>query len=846
MALTVAQKALQAPGPEALGVLLLKPRDADGNEVLVAVSNAPFDTLPGDAVASESFAPLIARGDGLVLGSFLTQPGQVIGQSEITQDTVAVEPSDTARALWPTLFWNGATAEWWVGARHRADGQRMSFSEFDREFRGVVEDARPSRGTQWEIEFADRRKSLEEVVSPKFYRGFGGGFAIRAGEDLSGPGNAGVNIGPPFTFELIGRLQALPAGVSTLMGVKWQTGVGLARSAAIQMKPTGELTMFLDTGGSVTALDSGELIDGGDPFYAAITLESDGVTARLYAGTDADDVLPVVETTLVTVMTSNPWTNFRLGGLSGPRFDAWEARLWSVAKSQSELEELGDGPVTDASDEANLIESWRFSEGVEIGTGPEVVFGEKGILDLEYSGTAPTWVASREGDDPDLFAGSPVGQRKEMSFGPAQNIPLVNIDSQRHLHSWQNTDIPDIDRETDPHRLRQNGVPMVREISHTHPDAGGWVFDAATSTVTYAIPSHAPLFFGAFIPSQAEPARLGQRVRFTNTVSNNKTFRVAAVSEDGKTMTLADETVTDESAPAGATVESHPSDTQWRSKPADWGTPRYLETFSTPSGDLTADLRLADDAPPFGRWTTLHEAISGKSVQTPAVSFDPTLALYVPVGSNRTIKDVLDELARAAFGWWIENPDFGGGQGEHLLGTWTPPSGTPVADLGPAHLREVEPLRTVLPVRQFNIAHTPIWKTQGGDALAGSVSQADRLRWGRDRTIETVVDRAVAADYPESREIPELRTLITPGTYDVTQTVEDLAQFRTLAKAFLQVRRRWFRLIFHNLWGLFIRPNDVVTVTWDDPGLTLSNTLCRVTGREIDPVSGTLELEVFT
>lgn len=824
-----------------------KPRDpANGDaEVSVGLADGEFWTNPSDGLPSFPFRAVFADGSGLRISEYLIRAGAIAtGSSEIGRGTLTLESPTAAQDDWRDLDWNGAEITFYVGARYRADGQLMVFSEFD-SFVGEIERMDTAGDRAWELSFADPRLALEEPATVKFYRGFGGGLyfpghlvatADRYGVQYSGA--SGITLEAPFTLESIGRVRDLDAAALEAF-----TALAV-HPAVLQVLFDGTLRAKLVTvsHGSITITTTHQVAEG-EPYYLGLVVAADGVTVKLYAGTDADDVLEVWEETLPSAFASSSITQVNVGAANGncPALEVWENRFWNTVKTQEELETLGDGPVTDATDRADLVESWRFSEGEEIGTGPAIVLGEKGVFDLSKVGTGdPMWVSSYEGDDPDQFPGSPAGQTKARSWGPAMNVKLVQIDSQRPAYTWHHVDdAADLDQVVA--RLRSGGVPMVRDHSLTSTENNQFVFDAATSTLTIAIPAFSPRDFRLFVAGQQDPARLGQRVVISNTASNNGTRRVAVngISADGLTVKLTDGPVVDESALTGAKIESHPADVQYEGLEfgaAAYGLPPRVELDSAPDGDLTADLQVMEPGGfSFGLWSEIHAEISGKTVQTAAVSFDPLLAYHLPAGDAKTKRDVLDALARAAFGWWIENPNGTG----HVLGNWLPPSGSPVASLGAdGPLADVVPIRAALPVGKFEIAHSPIWHQQSGDSLNGSVSAGDRARWSEPYTVRPVVDRRIRDErFPRSREIPRIVSFVS--------TPSDVTSLEALARPFFFLEPQWFRLVFDSLWPMFIRPNDVLELTWDDPSMGLDATLVRVTGREFDTGAGTMALECF-
>jgi hypothetical protein len=842
MPLTAAQAALQLPGAEAVTAVVLRPTDPGADDVVVvqALSDREFwGTLAGEPL---SFRHLLVG--GVSLSESLTRPGQLTGESDPVQGSFVVELTEGMATTWFDLDWNERPCELYLGAWRGADGERMDLDEFDVWLVGVVDRVRRRGSMQAEVYFSDATLDFDRPLVLKLYRGFGGALRIvgaadapagsrvflRGGTAPDPTPTTPTTIAPPFTFEVVGRLRSFQPGTNgTLLGVGWGATFN-EMNARIRVSSAGELVAVLDTGAASQSFNTGHVAAIDRPFYGALVLEDDGVTARLYAGEDADDTLPVWETTLATPMPGGDWNWVQVGELQGPGFDAWEVRLWSSAKTQEELEDLGDGPVTDAATRTDLVESWRFSEGVVLGTGPEVAFGERGLLDLvNGDGGSPEWSSSYEGDDPDLFEGSPFGRSRARVYGgPVRNVPLVPVDSQRHLLGWDDEAVDEVLVQ------RMRGVPMVRRWSVAASAPGDVSFDAATNSIVLA--SAAVGSFGYAVPGQVEPARLGQRVQVTDATlaANRGVFRVAVdgVSDDGLRLAVVDRYLQAESGPATVVVQSYEPDAQY-----EVDLQHAVSVLnSNPTGDVTADL--VGRMPPGGeaRWSELFELATGAVPDTTSVVFDPVLGVFIEPGSSPTLKEFLDGFARSAFGWWVKSG------GVYKLGNFRPPSGAVVADLRPP-LCEFEPLDLAdpTPFWRVPVRFARNWSVQDGDALATSVSQADRQRWGAQYLEEPWTDRRVQRRFPASREHPGLETWLVERADAVT--------YAAMAGAMLSrlVPVAWYKVTFSSLWAAFIQVDDVVTASEpDDPSLGLSLTPLRIVTRELDTGDGTVTLEGHT
>ncbi len=842
MVLSTAQAALKAPNAEAITAVIMKPTDPqnDGAEVLVPIADAAFWTSDVGANRNLAFKNAVAENSGVVLNENLTKSGQLTGDSEFKAGRIVVDADAAITSLWPTLDWNGKSVEIFVGARRKADGAEMDLSEFDATFTGLIDKMRPLGDAQFEVTFADLRLEFDKDVGEKVYRGFGGGFRISgdifAPSTLFADHTTDLDVTNELTLVWIGTFDGLrvpvPSSAHTPFIMNGKNGISgdpvLSVNYALMVNDlTGTLVFAggLDGSNISTAITSSYLIPVGQPLVLAAVVAADGVSVTFYAGTDGDDVAEVDTGTLPFPVTPGPLDGVSIGQTGGSDMSPWEVQVWDSAKSLEDLRELADGPVTDANDRSDLLESWRFSEGVKLGLGSEAVFGEKGVLDFAASGT-PTWVSSYTGDDPDIFAGSVAGKTRALAYGPVSNVLLARIDTQRHVYGWDTTETDDLTQ------LRQRGVPMVLDQSLTSVAGGDLVFNEAARTVTIVnTPTGFPNF-SKFIPGQLDPARLGQRVEILGGGANVGIYRVAVdgISEDGLTMTLDDKAVTDESAPAGTIIRSYEPDVQYELDL----TKSVVTLLSQPDGDITADIVGRLPASGFARWSELFEMITGIAPDQTSVVFDPVLGFFLKPDAKMTVNKLLDELAAASFGWWVED-----GAGGYRIGNFAPPSGTPVEVVSGSEILDVEPLNSILPFWRFNVGYQRIWHVQSGDRLATSVSAQDAQRFGEEFTFACSIDRTVLETYPMAVEHPGFKTWMAE--------LADVDSFIALAEPMLSVGRKWHKLRFGSFWALNIQLNDVIEVTWeDDPTLELITTACRVVGRQINTGDYSMTLEVHT
>ena len=472
-----------------------------------------------------------------------------------------------------------------------------------------------------------------------------------------------------------------------------------------------------------------------------------------------------------------------------------------------------------------------FFNGTDYEISP-VAFGEKRFIDLYPVGDPPKWESSLSGDAPDKFPGSIAGKSRGEVYGPASNVNLFKVDHQRSIYGWDHEPAVGVDE------LRENGVPMVRQHEVTSIAPGEFVFEEAHNTITITNPAIGS--WSPFVAGQARPSRLGQRFEVEGAVQaeNLGVFRVAVagVSADGFVLTVADRALVDESAPTATAIFSYGrvlgvGDVEYRLDLA-----RSIAFLhSEPKGEITGDIDGRSLPAAGARWTELFELITGTVPDTAAVVFDPVLAFVLPPGSNLSTVKVLSEMARSAYGWWIEDPTGGG----FRLGNFTPPSGPPVETLVTEQILRVIPSRSVLkPTTRFSTGYRKTWHVQDADSLGSSVSQAEQQRFGAEFTTEPNTNKPAQKAYPLAPEHPGFETWIVETA--------DVLTFNGLADAMISKERDFFRLDFSGLPMLNVQLDDVVNVTWDDPTLSLVGTDCRVLSRAIDTGGYTMGLGVHT
>lgn len=828
MALSTAEAALKAVGAKAVVLIVAKPTNPEMDDVTVVVPIADtsgFFTPTSGTEPSTGFLDLLAEGSGVDLDEYLTSPGTFTGESRVRMSSIVLEHGEDA---WHDYDWSGRPVNVYVGALADVAGVKMEFDDFDVFSTGLIDRMRPLGGNRWRLTFADQRLPTRQKISKELFRGFGGGFyiftaAAHASGDrvwLEKAHDAGMDITGAMSLFWVGRFESAGDKHMIINGSLTDMNYGLMVEGT-DLKFGSDAERI-----SVTLPGS---IDLNKPVAFGASVETDGKTVTLYGGNDVDDFAKLADASALSSPIAATTSPFNLGrDLDGDHLP-YEASVWTKALSFAEFCLLVEGPVTDAASQADMREGWRFSEGIEIGAGPDIVFGEKSVLNLENAGTGtPLWSSSFTADDPDLLPGSLAGTSTPLAFGLCRNVLLSLIDRQRQDYTFGS---PHGEASDDVIQTRQNGVPMISDSAVAAADV---TFNATARTALITAP--AGQTFEKMIPSQDDPPRLGQRIQFSGTTNNNKVFRLLSLSADGLTATLGDELVVGES-PTGVAADPVADDVQYSlfgTLPV--GHPTLsnssLRLANNPSGELTADVIGRVSGSNTYKWSELFEILIGSAPDTAAVTFDPPLGLYVPPGSPMTVHQALDWMARSAFGWWIEEPD-----GSYKLGTWTLPSGSNVAEIDDDLEIEVTPGDDLDPVWRYAVGFRKNWHEQQKENLATSVSAEDRQTYLSKFTWLPFSDGTILASNPSAIEHPGFETLLT--------TRADAVTFRDLAKPFITSTRRFYKIKIPSFWAYFIKLNDVIRTTFKDPTLGLTTTDLRVNGRSLNTSPYSITLEAF-
>lgn len=760
--MTVFSQLARLPFADIRAAVILQPRVSGTPTPYYVTDAAALFTEPTDDPPDTGFRNVLMS--GWRIDRSISDPGALFGPSRAAVGSLTLNLADGYLSDWEDLGWDGAAVEIRLGGAIKADGSVYPFADFETVFTGICGDPVPGEGSTIEIPITSADALIDQLVT-ETYGGWGGAYRIESGDTATTADDAALDV-TAVTIEWIGVCNALPASGGALLRR------GATGDYGLRLTPAGLLQFVYDSG---TAISTSYTVTAGQRLYAAASVGTVGgvITAKVYAGSTPENVAEVLSETLPSFPMTSGGLNF-VG--TGWGFDLWEARLWSVARSEDDIVDGFRSPILDAANEADVIEAWKCGDG----TG-STISGEKGLLDITVSGG--DWVSSLEGDDPQQFPGGPMGQSKPDLFGPASEVLLTLVDSQRGEYQWSRSASQDL------LRVKSRGVPLVPDETIAEANPGDMIF---TAPDRITLNPASGLSFHRLIQFQDSPPRDGQYIDIAGTASNDQIgIECFAVDADGLGLTTAS-VIVNETGPGTAVVSTFADSIQYT-----YDLARSIITVPTPlDGELTATAvgRLSNGDYTAADWV---EYLTGAAPNTDDLAFNPRIGWHVRRGQSITGRDVISAIQRSIVGWVLESR-----AGSWRMGNYSDPDPNATPDVAvvfspifevdaalsaPVIARgvSISPRRTVIPPWSVSLAYAPTWHTQQASALAGSVSPADRALLSEPWR---VLDRSRAqtlADYPTSTPLPRpVETWIASQS----DAIEAAARLRD----FLCVKRRWW------------------------------------------------------
>lgn len=806
------------------------------------VTTAPrLFTEAGDTPPSRGYKSVVAT--GWKTTRRLTQPGKFLAPSTFNVASLLLSNRPPAAGLpgplddWLSQDWNDRPIIVRAGGRVTAAGLPYPFSSYETIWTGVTDDLIPRADGSLELRLVGRARELSKPVADELYRGFGGAAQVSAPELLETKSLA--------TWDLT-------EGAIDFFGIVPSFGSGHRLIA----KESGDYGVILNSAGLVGYRWDGANVfstfaaTAGKPLYAGLSFDKDALLT-LHAGRDGRDVSTVLtaQESPVAQTTSRLFVGQSFG--SGV-VEVWDARIWSQPRDLDTSLGVVDTPLTDPLGQAaenGLVAYWKLGEGTGEIARDEV---DNANGELAHSGSGLVWVSSLEGDDPVQFGGSSLGQAKPRVLGPANNVLLASVDSQRRDYQWS------LRASNDLTRVKTMGGPLFPDETITTAGVGELAWDDVAKTLTIVSGGHT---FRRYVPGQVDPAVNGQRVDITIDATYAGVYRVAeqviqagtfisGISDDGLVMSLLDDaTGLPPSLPTGdlatGAVLRPPESARHFTFDLLTSTVRTIDHH----GDLTADVAGELSGASGSKLSELFEILAGEAADTSALTFDPPLGIAFAKGSRVTRKAALDQIAFSGVASWVE--DRAGG---YRLATFTVPAGVPVAtiagsrlsDLGDefsapiiGRIKDIRPVRTKIPAWRLTTGYARTWHVQDADSLIGAITAAERAllsepyRWAV-RTLSSV-----RTTYPTSDPLAPFQTLLL--------TLKDAETHLSLAKPLYAVKPRWYSCQVQGLALFALEPGDLIWLQWPDRTFGIVTPVrARILALTEDTSSDTVTLEAFT
>lgn len=791
-------------------------------------------TLPEDDPPNTTYRAMIAKG-GVRTKRALTAQPEFTGKMPPNRAWFSVYNGTGALGNWRQQSWVGQPVTIRAGGEVTATGEPYPFSEFVPYFTGTLR-GKPTAESGQVVRFeavGATTPSSEQPVVVDTYRALNGALWLAPPDGIA-ISTADITLTAPLTWESIGRVDALPTTDGGLFRHRFNFGLAVL--------PNGKLVFQY----GVASLHATTFtVAPGADLYAAATLEGDSQTVKVYAGTSVFDIAEVLSVSVPTIDLT--LDNLIFGRIGGPdlteTFDAtiYESRIWSTVKTLPELASAAGEPIDAGA--ADLVEVFRFGEG----TG-SVTFGSLGTFALTV-GTGADFASSIEGDDP-ARGGSLLGQTKPRAWGAPFRLPLAWVDSQTNQAQWSYGP-----PSSDMVNLYLNGGKMLPDVGFETENDGdiSWDNTGPTGGALILLPGLG-FDFRHFVPGQDDPVVLGQLIELvpgldTPPELSLRDYRIAEKSADNLRVELVDvdgNPLVGLPAPTPLLAETIVVSAETESI-FTWDLNNSTVALArSPGGELTVDAICEGGAD-----LTASEGfeIVADAPVTNQLVVDPVVGFAVAPGEDVKVGDLLDEIAASCFGYRAEDRD-----GGHVLGSYAPPSGNPVAALigsTPAELESrgvtlpaivgkiqaINERHAIPPVWQVRVGHDKTWKLTEG--AAGVVNNTDRQRL-------TTTWREVKRTFAEIRKVPGTDPMPEPLATYIVGRADAEAVADQLAVPVLTAKRRWPALTVEGIPTLALNLGDEVLVEHPDEDFGLTDPVPAVVwSLEEDSASNITQIGVW-
>lgn len=837
-------------GGDAWLAVVFHPRNrVTGSARTLLFTDAPsLYTEPGGTPSNARFLPRLMP--SWRMRRALAASGNLTGPSAIESASFEIENSDGSLTLLKSLIWSDQPFEVYLGSPRGPAGESIGFTSFLRIFSGVTKECRGTSALS--IAAVGRKSSLDNPLVQDYYRGSGMGVLLPAdgSSGLVGVPSAAHNVTGALTIEWVGRLMPVRLGSGAIPLYQVSSFYGL-----VLHKATGSLGFV--TGASESDSSSILYCDYSPPpevdLYLAGVVKPDGVSVTLYArewvSTPSRGFRPgtLEEVGQLEMPVPLNKTNPALGtpyvgrrGANTAAMHVYEIRVRAQALTYDELLSSSERSLpAGGSGVANLIDAWRFGEGEG-----STALSEIDEVDLTLSGSA-SWEPSLDGDDPAVFATSLSGQTKPTCWGPCVHFPLVLLDTQTKTYGWRGADL---ETNSSPSSdiwgvLRANGAPLVPdETISLGAGSISFGFDDPNVIALSGTDAVTGLTMTAkrLIPGQVEPARDGQRIVVSGSVSNDGTYTLAAdglggqptISADGLNIrvveSMASETVV---SPTPVVIRTLEADRQYT---YDLATSTAVVLASDQTGTLGIDV--SGGADPSYTASALAAIVADSAIDTGDMIWDPLLAVGHILNSAETRKSKLDAIALSAMCWWVEDED-----GNFRLITIRPPVGSPQRRFR-AEIVSIRSIASTDPFSRITVGYSQNYTVLDDGVIPSSVPPVVRARLTNSHLLSTrSASSTTLRNFPQSKPRTEpFRTHLIDGASG--ERWLDYA-----ATMFLE-ERLWWEVTLAGAWvAAEVRAGGEYEFVYDPPtGLFETGASARVMSVSVDKASDRTILEVLT
>jgi len=323
--------------------------------------------------------------------------------------------------------WDYLLAYEWAGSalllEYLAD-EGNAYSAATTVFQGVA--SRNAFGSELELHLParDRRQLFDHQVQTRTFRGFGPALRFEAGEYVSWSSTpAEVNLTGALTLMAWVRLYTL-GGTGNQALQTWAASSGTSYPFDLHLSATGQVVFQHKNSGTTYSVSTTATLAAGTTYHLAVTVT--GTAVVVYIWDDDAQSLTTESLTLGSGTRAAAADTFKIGySAQDGKQDVWEARVYSAALTQADIELYREHRAVGDELIASLDGYWRLDD-FSVGGSPPT-----SVADTSGNGNTGTingnsWVGSLEG--PESLAGTP----RPVGWGVVREAPGILIDDARN------------------------------------------------------------------------------------------------------------------------------------------------------------------------------------------------------------------------------------------------------------------------------------------------------------------------------------------------------------------------------------------------------------------------------